>query len=169
VITHLEGQNGIKRKFIVVRQNLDALEIDFSNMLIEDTNNGGMSYDECEFDLYPLNSPQDNVFTEFLSADMMWLHRLIQASVRHLILLWRNKKLNRVIDGQWLFYHHSWEFQLEKDSLVIVLPNTAGLVSLLYATYLLIDYCNAKYYTIFMDIFGRLIWNSFISLVPTSP
>jgi hypothetical protein len=154
VITHLEGQNGIKRKFIVVRQNLDALEIDFSNMLIEDTNNGGMSYDECGFDLHPLNSPRDNVLTEFLSTDMMWLHRLIQASVGQFYC--GGTKLNRVIDGQWLFYHHSWEFQLEKDSLVIVFRNTTGLVSLLYATYILIDYCNAKYYTIFMDIFGRL-------------
>ncbi|PVF94239.1 hypothetical protein CPB86DRAFT_766087 [Serendipita vermifera] len=59
VIAHLESQNGIARRFIVVRQNLDALEIDFSNMLIEDTNNGGMSYDEY----------------------MMYLHRLIQASM----------------------------------------------------------------------------------------
>jgi len=49
VIAHLEQQTGITRRFIVVRQNLDALEIDFANMLMEDTNNDGMSYLDCEF------------------------------------------------------------------------------------------------------------------------
>ncbi|KAG8797707.1 COPII coat Sec23p-Sfb3p heterodimer component, partial [Serendipita sp. 399] len=44
VISHLEQQTGTMRRLIIVRQNLDALEIDFANMLMEDTNNDGMSY-----------------------------------------------------------------------------------------------------------------------------
>jgi protein transport protein SEC24 len=47
VIAHLEQQTGVARRFIIVRQNLDALEIDFANMLMEDTNNDGMSYLDC--------------------------------------------------------------------------------------------------------------------------
>ncbi|CCA67291.1 related to Protein transport protein Sec24C [Serendipita indica DSM 11827] len=44
VIAHLEHQTGSMRRFVIVRQNLDALEIDFANQLMEDTNNGAMSY-----------------------------------------------------------------------------------------------------------------------------
>ncbi|KIM22278.1 hypothetical protein M408DRAFT_332978 [Serendipita vermifera MAFF 305830] len=44
IVANLEYQTGITRRFIIVRQNLDALEIDFANMLMEDTNNDGMSY-----------------------------------------------------------------------------------------------------------------------------
>ncbi|KAG8873918.1 COPII coat Sec23p-Sfb3p heterodimer component [Serendipita sp. 405] len=48
VIAHLEQQTGIIRRLIIVRQNLDGLEIDFANMLMEDTNNDGMSYLDCK-------------------------------------------------------------------------------------------------------------------------
>jgi len=49
-LAHLERQSGSRRRFLMARQNLDGAELEFANMLVEDTNNGGMSYmDHLQF------------------------------------------------------------------------------------------------------------------------
>ena len=48
IVTHLEGLVGHTLPVIMVRQNMDGTEIDFANMLVEDSNNDALSYTDCE-------------------------------------------------------------------------------------------------------------------------
>jgi protein transport protein SEC24 len=48
IITHLERIIGHTLPVIIIRQNMDGLEIEFANSLVEDSNNDALSYMDCE-------------------------------------------------------------------------------------------------------------------------
>ena len=48
ILTHLEGIVGHSLPVILVRQNVDGMEIEYANALVEDSNNDALSYADCE-------------------------------------------------------------------------------------------------------------------------
>jgi protein transport protein SEC24 len=47
ILTHLEGIVGHSLPVILVRQNVDGMEIEYANSLVEDSNNDALSYADC--------------------------------------------------------------------------------------------------------------------------
>ena len=47
LLTHMERIIGHPLPVLIVRQNHDGMEIDFANMLVEDSNNDALTYTDC--------------------------------------------------------------------------------------------------------------------------
>jgi protein transport protein SEC24 len=48
ILTHFEGIIGHSLPVVIVRQNVDGMEIEFANQLVEDSNNDALSYTDCK-------------------------------------------------------------------------------------------------------------------------